>query len=71
MHKNSPLPLHRATDAPKFASAKTLALALGVHPKTIFRWANAKLIHRHKLNARVVLFDEQEVVALIKRSRIE
>jgi len=36
----------------------------------LFRWADAGLITRHKINARVVLFDEVEVAALLEGSRI-
>ncbi len=54
----------------KFIPAKTAATILNVHPKTILRWADSGLIHRHKINARVVLFDEAEVIALIKRSKV-
>lgn len=53
----------------RFTKAKSLANKLEVHPKTIFRWADAGHIGRYKVNARVVLFDEQEVVAFIEKSR--
>lgn len=60
------------TPAPerKFAKARALAAKINVHPKTLLRWADAGLIHRHKVNARVVLFDEAEVLAFIERSRV-
>ena len=55
----------------RFIPAKTAAAIMNVHPKTIFRWADLGLIHRHRLNARVVLFDEAEVLAFIRASRID
>ncbi|MFT3867800.1 MAG: helix-turn-helix domain-containing protein [Nibricoccus sp.] len=57
--------------ARKFSKAKVVAERLGVCPRTIFRWANDGKIARHKINARVVLFDEAEVLALIEAARIQ
>jgi len=57
--------------ARKFGKAKVVAERLGVCPRTIFRWANDGKIARHKINARVVLFDEAEVLALIEAARIQ
>src|SRR4051812_36857611 len=37
--------------------------AVGRLRKPIFRWANAGMLTRHKINDRVVLFDEAEVQA--------
>lgn len=54
----------------RFSKAKSVADRLGVCPRTIVRWANAGKITRHKINARVVLFDEAEVVALIDSARV-
>jgi excisionase family DNA binding protein len=54
-----------------FNKAKAIARRLGVHPRTIFRWADDGKLARHKINARVVLFDEQEVEALLMGSRVE
>jgi len=53
-----------------FSKAKVLAQRLGVCPGTIFRWADDGMISRHKINARVVLFDEQEVAAFLDSSRV-
>jgi hypothetical protein len=53
-----------------FSKAKVLAQKLGVCPRTIFRWADDGKIARHKINSRVVLFDEAEVLALIEASRV-
>ena len=55
----------------RFSKAKVIADRLGVCPRTIFRWANAGNFARHKINARVVLFDEAEVAAFIEAARIE
>lgn len=54
----------------RFSKAKSIADRLGVCPRTIFRWADDGKIARHKVNARVVLFDESEVIALIESTRI-
>lgn len=61
---------HAPAPERKFAKARALAAKINVHPKTLHRWADAGLVHRHKLNARTVLFDEAEVFALIDRSKI-
>ena len=54
----------------RFSKAKTIAERLGVCPRTIFRWADDGKIARHKINARVVLFDEAEVVSLLESARV-
>jgi excisionase family DNA binding protein len=54
----------------QFSKARTIAARLGVCPRTIFRWADEGKIARHKINARVVLFDEAEVVALMESVRV-
>ena len=54
----------------RFSKAKSLAVRLDICPRTIFRWADQGMITRHKINARVVLFDEAEVAALIESARI-
>lgn len=56
--------------ARKFSKARSIAERLGICPRTIFRWADAGKITRHKINARVVLFDESEVVSLLESARI-
>lgn len=53
-----------------FNKAKIVAQRLGVCRRTIFRWANAGMLTRHKINDRVVLFDEAEVMALIESARV-
>jgi hypothetical protein len=55
----------------RFRKAKAIAEKLGVCPRTIFRWADGGMLTRHKINARVVLFDEAEVLALIEAARVE
>lgn len=57
--------------ARKFSKARAIAERLGICPRTIFRWADAGNIARHKINARVVLFDEREVASLIESARID
>ena len=57
-------------NAGRFSKAKVLAARIGIHPKTLFRWADAGLIHRHKVNDRVVLFDEDEIFEFIASSRV-
>jgi hypothetical protein len=56
--------------ARRFSKAKSVADRLGICPRTVFRWADAGRITRHKINARVVLFDEAEVTALIDSARV-
>ena len=54
----------------RFSKAKSIAGRLGICPRTLFRWADAGMITRHKINARVVLFDDAEVVAFIDSARV-
>jgi len=53
-----------------FSKAKPIAARLGICPRTLFRWADDGKIARHKINARVVLFDEAEIVTFIESTRI-
>ena len=53
-----------------FSKARPLASRIGVSAKTIFRWADAGLISRRKINARVVLFDVSEVVNFVEGCRV-
>ena len=53
----------------QFIKPKAAAARLGVHVKTVMRWADSEAIHRYKLNARLVLFDEAEIAAVIEQSR--
>ena len=55
----------------KFSKARSVAERLGICPRTIFRWADGGKITRHKINARVVLFDEVEVIAFIDSARVD
>ena len=68
--KNDPTALAPHPEPRKFTKAKALAARVGLHPKTLMRWADAGLIHRFKVNERVVLFDEAEVVAFIESARV-
>ncbi|MGH7995304.1 MAG: helix-turn-helix domain-containing protein, partial [Opitutaceae bacterium] len=55
----------------RFSKAKAIAEKLGVCPRTVFRWADEGRLARHKINARVVLFDEAEVFSMIETSRVQ
>jgi hypothetical protein len=65
----APVPLEGLAGR-KFRKAKCIAEQLGVCPRTALRWANAGKITRHKINARVVLFDETEGAAFISSARV-
>lgn len=54
----------------QFNKAEAIANRLGVCRRTIFRWADQGKLVRYKVNARVVLFDEAEVMALIEDARV-
>ena len=54
----------------KFSKAKSIAERLGICSRTIFRWADGGKITRHKINARVVFFDENEIASLLDEARI-
>jgi len=56
--------------AARYSKAKPLAAKIGVCAKSLFRWADAGVISRFKVNARVVLFDEAEVLHYIQSSRV-
>ena len=71
--KNSPhLLAHQPGGAvvPKFSKARSIAARYGLCSRTIFRLADRNLIHRFKLNPRVVVFDENEVAALFESARV-
>jgi predicted DNA-binding transcriptional regulator AlpA len=53
-----------------FSKAKPIAARLGICSRTLFRWANDGKVARHKINSRVVLFDEAEVIAFIESTRV-
>ena len=57
--------------ARKFSKACSIAEHLGICPRTIFRWTDAGKINRHKINARVVLFEESEVLTLLDSAKVE
>jgi len=54
----------------KFSKAKAIAQRVGVCAKTISRWGKSGRIDCYKVNARVVLFDDAQVDALIQSSRV-
>ena len=53
-----------------YSKAKALANRLGIHPKTLARWGAAGKISRFKLNERVVLYNESEVMAFVMAAKI-
>ena len=57
------------SNRPRMAKAGKLAPRFGISRRTLFRWADAGFITRHKIGERIVLFDEEEVVAFIEGSR--
>lgn len=56
--------------ARRFSKARPLAARFGICPRTLFRFADRGLLHRFKLNARVVVFAEDEVEALFEAARV-
>ncbi len=58
------------TESKTFSKARPLAERIGVSAKTLFRWADAGFVARHKINARVVLFDTAEVENFVLKARI-
>jgi hypothetical protein len=55
----------------KFSKAAVIAQKVGMTcTKTIFRWAQAGHITPHRINQRVVLFDEAEVARFIANSSV-
>jgi len=53
-----------------YSKAKPLAARLGISSRTLFRWADAGHINRHKVNSRVVLFNIDETFAFINDTRV-
>jgi excisionase family DNA binding protein len=53
----------------RFSKARVIAARLGVCTRTLFRWADQGRIARHKVNARLVLFDVAEVESFIQSTR--
>ncbi len=63
----------KATGLPelrRFSRPAVIAAQLGICTRTLRRWADRGLITRHKINARVVFFDETEVSAVITAASI-
>ena len=53
-----------------FLKVRPLAARLGVHNKTIARWAGSGRIGRFKLNKRVVLYVSYEVMRFVDSARV-
>lgn len=53
-----------------FSRASAVAARLGISTKTVHRWAEAKKLSSYKINDRVVLFDEDEIDALVESARV-
>lgn len=53
----------------RFSKARVVAARLGVCTRTLFRWANQGKFARHKVNARLVLFNEAEVESFIRSTQ--
>lgn len=68
--KNVVPPTDESSSARTFSKARVVAAKRGICSRTVHRWADAGLISRFKVNARVVLFDESELDRLIERSRV-
>lgn len=69
MNKSTSQPKPATADnggARKFSKARPLAERVGISKRTLFRWADSGHITRHKVNERVVLFDEFEVFRFIE-----
>ena len=56
--------------ARQFSTARSIAERLGICPRTIFRWADAGMIARYKINPRVVLFSDDEVTVFVASARV-
>ena len=64
-----PIEIKASVHLRQFIKHKVAAARIGVHVRTVMRWAGSGAIHRYKLNARLLLFDEAEIVAMIEQSR--
>lgn len=54
----------------QFLTVKELSERIGVKPKTLYHWAEHGKIPAYKLNG-VLLFDMNEIIALIKQGLIK
>jgi len=57
-------------NGPLFSKGKPLAARIGIHQKTLARWANAGLIHRHRINSRIILYKIEEVLAFVGEAKV-
>ncbi len=55
---------------PRFSRAKPLAASLGLSVRTLFRWSEKGFISRYRVNARVTLFQVDEVNTYVKAARV-
>jgi excisionase family DNA binding protein len=51
----------------KLVSTKQLAEKYGVHPRTVQKWVNARIIPAIKITKRCMRFDEQECADALGR----
>jgi len=66
----TPVPAQSLRDPARFVKARIISVRYGICSKTVFRWADAGFIHRHKVTARTVLFDVAEVEEFIRSARV-
>jgi hypothetical protein len=64
-----PVSASAGTGPRSFSKARPLSRRVGLCPKTLHRLAAAGKIHAFRLNPRVVLFDQDEVIRLIEAGR--
>jgi len=73
MEKSSQVKIPHASTSNGFGNlvrARDISTRLGLHPKTLRRWADSGLITRFKINSRLVFFDETEVLQFVQRARV-
>lgn len=52
------------TTCPRWATKEQAAQHLGVHPRTITRWADSGRLRRHHFGPRLIRFDLNEIDAM-------
>ena len=68
--KQTHIPNHTiGAPARKFSRARILANRYGICSRTVFRFADRGLINRYRVNARLVMFADDEVAAMFESSR--
>lgn len=63
-------PHSNPTENSKFIRAGKLAARIGVTPRTLFRWSAAGLISRFRINRRLTLFNEAEVLDFVGAAHV-